>query len=310
MRILITGGAGLIGRELTASLAADNHEVIVLTRDPAKVTDLPKTARAEKWDARTAQGWGHLADGADAIVNLAGESIAGENLPAILFKRWSASYKRVITESRLNVGRAVVEAIRAAQQKPKVLIQSSAVGYYGSRGDEELTEASGPGNDFTAEVCKTWEASTAEAETLGVRRVIIRTGVVFDTAGGVLPVVTLPFKFFAGGPLGNGQQWFPWIHMEDEVDAIRFLIEHPSASGAFNLCAPFPVRNAELSQLVGQMLGRPAFMPAPAFAMQLVLGEKAAIVLCSQRQLPRRLQELGFQFKYPKAEAALKDLLK
>jgi hypothetical protein len=310
MRILITGGTGLIGRELTASLAVDSHEVIVLTRDPAKVADLPKSARAEKWDARTAQGWGHLADGADAIVNLAGESIAGENLMAILFKRWSPDYKRVIKDSRLNVGKAIVEAIRAAKQKPKALIQASAVGYYGSRGDEELTEASGPGHDFTAEVSQAWEASTAEVETLGVRRAIIRTGVVLDTAGGVLPVVTLPFKFFAGGPLGDGKQWFPWIHVEDEVDAIRFLIENPQASGPFNLCAPFPVRNAELSQLVGKLMRRPAFMPAPAFAMQLVLGEKAAIVLCSQRQLPRRLQELGFQFKYPKAEAALKDLLR
>lgn len=310
MRILITGGTGLIGRELTASLAADGHEVIVLTRDPAKVTDLPKNARAEKWDARTAQGWGHLVEGADAIANLAGESIAGENLSAILFKRWSADYKRVITDSRLKVGQAVVEAIRAAKQKPKVLIQSSAVGYYGSRGDEELTEATGPGDDFTAGVCQAWEASTAEVEALGVRRAIIRTGVVLDPAGGVLPVVTLPFKFFAGGPLGNGKQWFPWIHMEDEVDAIRFLIENPNASGPFNLCAPFPVRNAELSRLVSKTMGRPAFMPAPAFALQLVLGEKAAIVLGSQRQLPRRLQELGFQFKYPKAEAALKDLLK
>ncbi len=310
MRIIITGGTGLIGLELTASLTADGHEVIVLTRDPAKVSGLPKNARAEKWDARTAQGWGHLADGADAIVNLAGESIAGDNLPAILFKRWSADYKRAIKESRLNVGQAVVEAIRAAKQKPKALIQASAVGYYGSRGDEELTEASGPGNDFTAEVCQVWEASTVEAETLGVRRAIIRTGVVLDPAGGVLPVVTLPFKFFAGGPLGDGQQWFPWIHIEDEVDAIRFLIENSNASGAFNLCAPFPVRNAELGQLVGKQMGRPAFMPAPAFAMRLALGEKAAIVLGSQRQLPRRLQELGFQFKYPKAEAALKDLLK
>ena len=312
MRIIITGGTGLIGQELTANLTADGHDVIILTRDPAKVTrdSVPKNARAEKWDARTAQGWGHLADGADAIVNLAGESIAGDTLPAILFKRWSTDYKRAIKDSRLHVGQAVVEAIRAAKQKPKVLIQSSAVGYYGSRGDEELTEASGPGDDFTAKVCQAWEASTAEVEAMGVRRAIIRTGVVLDPAGGSLPVIILPFKFFAGGPLGNGRQWFPWIHIEDEVDAIRFLIENPNASGVFNLCAPFPVRNAEFSQLVGKIMGRPAFMPAPAFAMRLVLGEKAVVVLGSQRQLPRHLQQLGFQFKYPKAEEALKDLLK
>ncbi len=310
MRVIITGGSGLIGQELTASLAVDDHEVIVLSRNPAIVTDLPRNARAEKWDAKTALGWGHLADGADAIVNLAGESIAGEDLSAILFKRWTAEYKRQILDSRVNVGHAVVEAIRAARQKPRVLIQSSAVGYYGSRGDAQLTEATSSGSDFQAQVCQAWEASTAEVEALGVRRAIIRSGVVLTPAGGVLPVMTLPFRFFAGGPLGNGKQWFPWIHIEDEVDAIRFLMDHSGASGVFNLCAPEPLTNAELSRLIGRRMGRPAFMPAPAFAMKLVLGEKSVIVLGSQRQLPKRLQGLGFQFKYPTAEAALKDLLK
>jgi uncharacterized protein (TIGR01777 family) len=308
MRILITGGTGLIGMALTASLAADGHEVIVLTRDPAKATGLPRNARAEKWDARTAQGWGALADGADTIINLAGESIAGESIPAILFKHWSAAYKQQIVESRKNGGQAIVEAVRAAKQKPRVLIQASAVGYYGPRGAEEITEATGFGADFTARTCQAWEASTAEVETLGVRRVVIRTGVVLSTAGGVLPMVTLPFKFFAGGPLGNGKQWFPWIHMADEVNAIRFLVDNPQASGAFNLCAPTPVTNAQLSRAVGQALRRPSFMPVPGFALQLVLGEKAAIVLNSQRQLPHRLQASGFQFKYPTIEGALKNL--
>ena len=310
MRILITGGTGLIGTALTTSLAADGHEVIVLTRDPAKAVGLPRNARAEKWDARTAQGWGALADGADAIVNLAGESIAGESIPAILFKRWSAKYKQQIVESRQRGGQALVEAVRAAKQKPRVLIQASAVGYYGSRGDEELTEASALGDDFTAHTCQTWEAATAEVEALGVRRVVIRTGVVLSTAGGVLPMVMLPFRLFAGGPLGNGQQWFPWIHMSDEVNAIRFLIEQPQARGVFNLCAPAPVTNAQLSRALGRAMQRPSFVPGPAFALQLGLGEKAAIVLGSQRQLPRRLQELGFQFRYPTIEAALTHLLK
>lgn len=309
MRLLITGGTGLIGTALTASLAADGHEVIVLTRDPSKTTHLPRNARAEKWDARTAQGWGALADGADAIVHLAGESIAGESIPAILFKHWSADYKRQIVESRQHGGQAIVEAVRAAKQKPRVLIQASAVGYYGPRGAEEITEATGPGDDFTARTCQAWEASTAEVEALGVRRAVIRTGVVLSTTGGVLPMVMLPFRFFAGGPLGNGQQWFPWIHMSDEVSAIRFLIEHPQASGAFNVCAPNSVTNAQLSRAVGRAMHRPSFVPAPAFALQLALGEKAAIVLGSQRQLPRRLQELGFQFRYPTIEAALTHLL-
>jgi hypothetical protein len=311
MRIIITGGSGLIGQALVAELAADQHEVIILSRSPEKVRGLPSTARAEKWDGRSAQGWGHLADGAEAIVNLAGESIAGGNLVEIILGRWTHARKQAILNSRLNAGRAVVEAVQAASRKPGVVIQSSAVGYYGDSGDTELTEEKPAGSDFLARVCVDWEKSTEAAEAMGVRRAVIRTGVVLSRRGGVLPLFALPFQMFAGGPLGSGRQWFPWIHVDDEVNAIRFLIEKSEARGAYNLAAPNPMRNADFGKVLGRVMRRPSFMPAPAFALRLALGEIAdALLLTSQRQLPARLQQAGFSFKYPEAEGALRDLLR
>jgi hypothetical protein len=306
MRIIITGGSGLIGRALTASLAADKHEVIVLSRDPEWVVGLPKGARAVQWDGRSAAGWGSLADGADAIVNLAGESVAGES---ILSMRWTAARKKRILESRLNAGKAVVEAVRSAKNKPKVLIQSSAVGYYGPRNGADLEEDAPAGNDFLANVCKQWEAATAEVEKLGVRRAIIRTGVVLSTEGGVLPLQMLPFKLFAGGPIGSGAQAYPWIHIADEVGAIRFLIETEAASGVFNLTAPEPLNNKEFGQVLGRVMGRPAFIPTPGFVFKIAFGEVSTLLLDGQRPIPSRLTGLGYQFKFPAAEAALRDLL-
>jgi uncharacterized protein (TIGR01777 family) len=311
MRVIITGGTGLIGRALTASLAADGHDVSVLSRAPEKATDLPPGARAVKWDSRTAEGWGELADGAGALVNLAGESIGGENMLALFTKRWTPERLQLIRDSRVNAGNAVTQAIEHAKQKPKVLVQSSAVGYYGLRGDEEITEDTPAGDDPLAKICLDWEATTAGIEKVGVRRVVIRTGgVVMSTEGGALPFMLLPFKLFVGGPLGRGRQWFSWIHIADEVRAIRFLMDNAEAQGAFNLCAPMPLRNAELGRVVGKVMRRPSFLPMPAFAMKLLLGEKSVIVLDGQRQLPKRLLELGFEFRFPTAEAALQDLLK
>jgi uncharacterized protein (TIGR01777 family) len=301
MRIIITGGAGLIGRALAAGLAADGHEVILLSRTPGRVTGLPAGARAEGWDGRTAAGWGPLADGAQAIVNLAGENLAAG--------RWTAERKRRIRESRLNAGRAVVEAVRAASRAPRVVVQSSAVGYYGPQGDQELAEEAPPGSDFLARLCVEWEASTAPVEDLGARRVVIRSGVVLHASDGALPRMLLPFKLFVGGPLGSGRQWLSWLHIADEVAAIRFLIEKEEAAGAFNLAAPHPLTNAEFGRVVGRVLGRPAWLPAPAFALRLALGEMATVVLDGQRAVPRRLLALGFAFRFPEAEAALRDML-
>ncbi len=300
MRVIITGGTGLIGRALAADLAAAGHEVVVLSRTPQSAGALAGV-RVERWDAATAAGWGALADGAGAIVNLAGEEIA---------HRWTSGRKRRIGESRLNAGRAVVEAVQAASRKPAVVIQSSAVGYYGPRGDDEVAEDAPPGSDFLANLCVDWEASTAPVEELGVRRAIIRTGAVLARDGGALPRMMLPFRLGIGGKLGSGRQWFPWIHMADEVAAIRFLIERDDTSGAFNLCAPNPLTNAEFSRALGRAMRRPSLAPAPGFVMRLMFGEMAMVLLEGQRQTPRRLQEAGFEFRFPQADAALRDLLR
>jgi len=301
MRIIITGGSGLIGGALTESLAKDGHEVIVLSRNPAAVKNLPTGARAEKWDGKSAQGWGQLADGVDAIVNLAGATIS---------ERWSDARKKEIRDSRVNAGQAIVEAVKTAPKKPGVVIQSSAVGYYGPRGSEEITEESSAGNDFLASICKDWEASTAELDALGIRRSIIRTGVVLDLNGGALPKMLMPIKMFVGGPIGSGKQYFPWIHVKDEVAAIRFLIDNKQARGVYNLSAPKPLTNKEFTQAIGKVLGRPTFMPVPAFAMQTLFGEMSTLLLDGQREMPRRLVQEGFKFQFADAAAALKDVLK
>ena len=302
MRIIITGGTGLIGRALADNLVADGHEVIVLSRNPQPVAGLPAGVRVERWDGRTAEGWGTLEDGADAIVNLAGESIAAG--------RWTAERKRRLLESRLQAGAAVVQAVEAATHKPRVVIQSSGIGYYGFHGDEKLTEEAPAGKDFLGQLAVVWEASTAPVEKLGVRRAIIRTSAVLSLEGGALPRWLLPFRLFIGGPIGGGRQWVPWIHIADEAAASRFLIEHETASGPFNLAAPNPLTNAEFGRVIGRVLGRPAFMPAPAFVLRLALGELATVVLEGQRAVSRRLTDLGFAFRFPDAESALRDLLR
>jgi uncharacterized protein (TIGR01777 family) len=234
-------------------------------------------------------------------VNLAGATIS---------KRWTTSQKQAIRESRIKAGRAIVEAVKAANQKPAVVVQSSAVGYYGPRGSEEVGEEASAGNDFLASVAKDWEGSTAELEQLGVRRVIVRTGVVLDKRGGALPLMALPVKMFVGGPLGGGKQYLPWIHLDDEVAAIRFLIENSTAKGAYNLSAPQPVTNAEFTKVLGKVLGRPTFLPTPGFALKLVLGEMSTLVLDGQRQMPKRLLAAGFKFKFNDAASALRDIYK
>jgi uncharacterized protein (TIGR01777 family) len=305
MRVIITGGTGLIGRALANSMAQDQHEVIVVSRNPKKREGLAANVRVEEWDARSAQGWGIWADGADAIVNLAGESIAGERFPP---SRWTSARKKRILESRVNAGEAVVEAIKAAARKPSVVIQSSAVGYYGPRGDENITEEHSAGDDFLAGVCQQWEASTAEVEELGVRRVIIRSGLVLSSKGGVLPMMALPFKMFVGGKIGSGQQQIPWIHVEDEVAAIRFLIENTAASGAYNLATPNPLSNAGFSKALGRALRRPSFFPTPGILMKIAFGELASTLLTGQRAVPKRLQGMSFQFHFPELEGAIRDL--
>ncbi len=300
MRVLITGGTGFLGRALTKRLREAGYEVIVLSRRPERAR-LPPGVQAVRWDGRTATGWAALADGAFALINLAGESIG---------QRWTAAARQRIRESRLNAGRAVVEAVAAASMKPQVLLQASAVGYYGPHGDERLTEEDPPGNDFLARLAVDWEASTQPVEAMGVRRVILRTGLVLERDGGALARLLLPFRLFVGGPLGDGRQGWSWIHRADWVEAVKFLMECPDARGPYNLTAPQPVSNAEFSRVLGRVLGRPSWLPVPAFALRLAFGEGAAFLLTGQFVLPRRLLEAGFVFRYPDLESALRAILK
>lgn len=307
MRVIITGGSGLMGRALTANLCAGGHEVIVVSRTPAKVTGLPQGGRAVGWDARTAAGWGDLADGADVIVNLAGESLKGNGL---IPSRWTRGRKERIRRSRIDAGAAVVEAVRAAKKKPKLVVQASAVGYYGPCGDETVTEQSPNGADFLAGVCRDWEASTAEVESMGVRRVVVRTGLPLTMKGGAFPLLVLPFKLFAGNTFGSGQQYYPWIHFADQIAALRFLIDSPRASGVYNLSAPNPARNRDFALTLAQVLKRPLWMPLPRLLLDLALGEIATVVMDGQRAVPEKLSRAGFVFKFPELQPALEDLLK
>jgi uncharacterized protein len=302
MRVLIPGGSGLLGRALAAELAADGHEVVLLSRTPGRVGGLPEGVRAVRWDGRTADGWGYLADGSAAIINLAGESIAGG--------RWTTERRTAIVKSRTNAGAAVVEAVKGATVKPKLVIQISGVGYYGPHGSEQLTETDKPGNDFGAQVCVQWEAATAPVEAFGVRRAVIRTGVVLSRDALALRRLALPYRFFVGGPLGSGRQWFSWIHIADYIAGVRFLMAHPEANATFNLSAPGPLTNAEFGKALGKAMGRPSWIPVPAFAMRLLFGEMSSVLLDGQRVIPRRLLDQGFRFRFPDAGSALRDLLK
>jgi len=300
MKIVITGGTGLIGRALTDHLIATNNEVIILSRNPERAKDMPDAANIVQWDAKTAGEWVESCDGVDAIVNLAGASIDN---------RWTEDHKQRIKDSRINAGQAVIEGIKAMSQKPKVVIQASAVGYYGPRKDEIITEESDNGNDFLAGVCQEWEDSTKAVEEMGVRRCVIRTGLVLSTKGGALGRLLPVFKGFAGGPVGSGKQYYPWIHIGDEVGAIHFLIEHKDANGIFNLSAPNPVPNKEFSVALGKALNRPAIAPAPAIAMKIMFGEMSTIILDGQRAIPQHLLDSGYAFRFNDPEAAFRHLL-
>lgn len=307
MKVIIPGGTGLIGRALSADLVSDGHEVIVLSRSPERASGLPAGVRVERWNARNADGWAPLAEGAEAIVNLAGANLAGSGF---LPSRWTRERKRIIRESRVDAGRAVVDAVELARVKPRAVIQSSGVGYYGFRGDERVGEDAQPGDDYLARLAhEEWEPSTARVEELGVRRVILRTAAVLSAEEGALHRLIVPFRLFVGGRMGSGRQWLSWIHLIDEVRAIRFLIEHEDASGPFNLASPNAVTNAEFARMLGRILGRPSVIPLPSFVMKLAFGEVANVLLEGQRAIPERLLELGFTFRFPEAEAALSDLI-
>jgi len=302
MRVVITGGSGLVGRALAAELAGAGHEVGVTSRSPGSAGELPAGVEMAEWDTASASQLAELIEGVDAVVHLTGEGIADG--------RWTEERKRRIRDSRVRSTAAVAEALAAADSRPAVLVQASGIDYYGARGDEEVTEASPPGEGFLPEVCVAWEEAGAAAEELGVRRIIARTGVVLSTDGGALPEMVLPFKLFAGGPVAGGSQWMSWIHLEDEVGAIRFLLEEPAVSGPYNLVAPRPVRNRDFGRALGRALHRPSLLPVPGLALKVLYGEMASLLIDGRRALPRRLLEAGYTFRHPDVAEALVDLLR
>ena len=291
MKIVVTGGTGFLGSHLVARLRAESHDVTVLTRHPRQPGEI-------QWDlARSDSGWATAIGGADAVVNLAGEPIAAG--------RWTRARKAAIRESRVSATRTLVEAIARGRRSPTVLINGSAIGIYGPHGDEPVTEDTPPGSDFLSTTAREWEGAAMQAmpET---RVVLVRTGLALDRTGGALPRMALPFYFMAGGPLGSGRQQVAWIHREDWIRMVVWAIETPVVSGPLNATAPNPVTNLEFARTLGKVLGRPAVMPAPAFAIRTALGEMADMVLTGQRVLPRKAESLGFGFRFPLLEPALR----
>jgi len=302
-RVIITGATGFIGKTLCRHLAERGYEIIALSRNLEKGKEvLGKDVRVAEWDGKSSRGWLDYAEGAYAFLNLAGESLASG--------RWTEEKKQSILKSRFDAGRAIVEGAKLVKKKPKVIIQASAIGYYGLRHDEVCDESSSFGEGFLSEVSQKWELSTQEVEAQNIRRVIIRTGIVLGKEGGAFIRMKKPFRFFVGGPLGSGKQWFSWIHLEDEVKAIIFLMEREDLSGAFNLTAPHPVLQKDFSRILGKVMKRPSWLPAPGFVLRLLFGEMAEETLLSgQRVVPKRLLDSGFRFLYPELEPALKEIL-
>jgi hypothetical protein len=296
MKLVVTGATGFIGTALCARLLEQGHTLTLFTRGSPRDAGTA-TKRWLHWTPGALREWGSALDGVDGVINLAGEPIA---------KKWTHATRRRIETSRIEGTNSLVQGIAKATSRPKFLISASAVGYYGPRGDEIVTEETPPGDDFLSLVCRNWEEEATKAEPLGLRVVRLRTGIVLGSGGGALAKMVVPFNFFAGGPLGSGQQWMSWIQLEDHVRLMLEVIENTQASGAINVTAPNPVRNKEFCQTLGKVLGRPCWAPVPGLALRLVLGEMAGMLLTGQRVIPAAAQKLGFQFRYPNLEEALK----
>ncbi|MCS6907650.1 MAG: TIGR01777 family oxidoreductase [Anaerolineales bacterium] len=313
MRITIAGGTGFIGTVLTRELIQEGHQVVILTRsDPQRLQnrDAGGNPSFVQWDGENQGDWVSEIGRSHAVINLAGENIGGKSLAELITRRWTPERKQTLRRSRITSTKALVEAVKNSPTKPHTYIQASAVGYYGSHPEREMDENAPAGSDFLADLCVEWENASAELDRLGVRRVIVRiAGIVMSLEGGSLPFILLPYRFFLGGPLGNGKQWVSWIHIHDLVRAIKFLLEHPSAQGVFNLCAPEAVTNSQFSQILGRVLRKPSFFPTPTFLFRILFGEKADLLLASQKQIPKRLLDLGFEYHYPTVESALRNLL-
>lgn len=300
MKIAITGGTGLVGTRLIRKLQALGKDCLLLARNPAKAAAQFPQAEVVAYTPQMSGAWQEAIAGCDAVINLAGEPLAQG--------RWTATRKQEILNSR-QIGTAkLVEAIAQANPRPRVLISTSAIGYYGTSETATFTESSPAGHDFLASVCQAWEAEATNVQELGTRLVILRFGIVLGL-GGALGQMLPTFKLFAGGPIGSGRQWFSWIHQDDLVNIILHALEDPQFQGIYNATAPAPQRMADFCQTLGHVLGRPSWLPVPDFVLELLLGEAAQVVLEGQQVLPQRLQEAGFTFQFPEAETALRDIL-
>jgi uncharacterized protein (TIGR01777 family) len=292
MRVLITGASGLIGRALQKSFADKGYEMLLASRKE------PTDDQHIQWSVENGFGEPEELGGIDAFVHLAGESVSG--------LRWTDEKKKAIRDSRVIGTRNVVDAISHLKNKPKVLVAASAIGFYGERGDEEVTESSAAGDDFLAEVSKAWESESRRAEDAGIRTVLLRTGIVLSKDGGALGTMLTPFKLGVGGVIGSGKQWMSWISIDDHVAVINYAIENENIRGAVNSVSPNPVTNQEFTKTMGEVLYRPTFLPLPEFAVSMVFGEMGdALLLTSTKVIPKRLQESGFEFKYPDLKPAL-----
>lgn len=293
MKALITGASGLIGKELQKSFRANGYELLLASRkestDPLHV----------QWSIEEGFAKPEAIEGVDIVVHLAGENVSGG-------LRWTEEKKKAIRDSRVLGTRNVVDAISKVKHKPKVFIASSAIGFYGERGDEEVTESSAAGDDFLSSVCKEWEAESRRAEDAGIRTVLLRTGIVLSKDGGALATMLLPFKMGVGGVVGSGKQWMSWISLDDEIAIINFAIENENIRGALNAVSPNPVTNHEFTKTLGDVLYRPTILPLPEFAVSMIFGEMGdALLLASTKVIPKRLEDAGFEFKYPDLKPAI-----
>ncbi len=299
--VVVAGGTGFIGHELTRRLLHDGHEVVVLTRSSSQPRDAIPHTRFVEWDGQSTGEWETALEGSIAVVNLAGESIGA--------RRWSAQQKERIVSSRLDATSAIVGAIGRLHKRPSVLVNGSAIGYYGDTGDREITEESGKGKGFLADTVDQWEAAARRVDSFGVRRVLIRNGVVLGKKATALGRMVLPFRFFLGGPLGSGRQWFPWIHIDDVIECILFAIRAENISGVYNVVAPEPVTMKRFSEILGRVVRRPSWLPVPSLALRLLLGEMSEMILGGQKAVPARLIRAGFQFRYRNVQDALTAIL-
>jgi uncharacterized protein len=307
MKLVVSGGTGFLGAPLCETWAEEGHDVRILTRSLAPGQSQHDSGTGVPGITR--MGWRAdgdvstlvpILEGADAVVHLAGESVADG--------RWTAARKRALQSSRIDTTRHLVQAIGKCARPPAVLVSGSAVGYYGDRGAEPVTEASAPGQDFLARLCVEWESEAERAAAAGVRVVLLRTGIALERSGGALAKMMLPFRLFVGGRIGSGRQWVPWIHRLDWVEMVRWIVDTPQVRGAVNATAPHPVTNAEFTRALARALKRPALFPAPGFALRIALGEMAESLLTGQRAIPAVAKAGGFHFRYPEIEIAFRGI--